>query len=60
MNNLERLEEMVVVMYNITLENASLQEMSEALTQIMAEDEYIAEYEARRKTINWEDLLVDL
>jgi len=60
MNNLERLQEMVLVMYSITLEDASLEEISTALSQVMAEEEYIAQYEAKRKTINWEDLLVDL
>lgn len=56
MNNFDRIKEMVLIMYNILPEDASTEQISNALATIIAEDKHIAEYEAKKKTINWEDL----
>ena len=56
-NNFKRLEEMVLVMYNISPEFGTTEQLSMALEAIIEEDEYLIKLNTKKRTINWDDLI---
>jgi len=54
---LERLEDMILIMFNKTVAKANVDELYTGILQLKDEDEYIANEQHKIKSINWEDLL---
>lgn len=54
---LQRMEDMVVIMFNKTVATANVDELYTAIIQLRDEDDYIANEQHKIKSINWEDLI---
>lgn len=54
---LQRMEDMVVLMFNKTVAKANVNELYSAIIQLRDEDDYIANEQHKIKSINWEDLI---
>ena len=54
---LQRMEDMVGIMFNKPMSKASVDELYSAIIQLKDEDDYLANEQHKIKSINWEDLI---
>jgi len=54
---LQRMEDMVGIMFNKPMSKANVDELYSAIIQLKDEDDYLANEQHKIKSINWEDLI---